>query len=328
MKKRIVATLLALCMVLGLGVGAFAAGDGTSDVDPSEMEWDEFLEWVAKNDAAHGHGDAGPSEEELNDYALTEEDMQALADAIGGFEREDIDNAFEYIRLTMERLLTTYPDAIADILDGGSGGPGAAESIRTDTNGYLGTESQLEVVAAVSDWLEQQQISGDRTDDLFLSLFGNIATDIEGKYEPFMEEILSGGEKRPAKTAEDEVTEQDLQELLTYIGKAVEDEYLTPNGIDPAALVWPTDPNTFRYFDEMVTNYCISTLTGEPPAPVREEYVPASPDKEIMDAVYAGIMNWLDGFESVDYEYLIALSQEIDHIEYILEYLPANVTFE
>lgn len=133
---------------------------------------------------------------------------------------------------------------------------------------------------------------------------------------------------RPAKTAEDELTEDDLQEILTYIGKAVKDEYLTPNDIDPAALVWPSDPNTFRYFDQLITNYGISTVTGESPDPVREDYVPASPDKEIMDAVYAGVINWLNEFESVDYEYLLSIMQEIDHSEYILEYIPANVTFE
>ena len=322
MKKRTVATLLALCLVLSLGTGAFAAGDGTSDVDPSEMEWDEFLEWVAKNDAAHGHGDAGPSEEELNDYALTEEDMQALADAIGGFEREDIDNAFEYIRLTMERLLTTYPDAITDILDGGNGGPGAAESICADTNGYLGTESQLEVVAAVSDWLEQQQISGDRTDDLFLSLFGNTTTDMEGKYESFIEELLSGGEKRPAKTAEDEVTEEDLQELLTYIGKAVEDEYLTPNGIDPASFVWPSDADAWMYFHALLQRLYVKIGMGMEMS--LEDLIPASPDKEIMDAAFKGLTNWLDEFESYPVEYLDKISVSIEGDGFI----PANVTFE
>ena len=46
-----------------------------------------------------------------------------------------------------------------------------------------------------------------------------------------------------------------------------------------------------------------------------------------MDAVYAGVMSWLDGFESVDYEYLVTLGQEINNIEYVLEYLPANLTF-
>ncbi len=324
MKKRTLAMLLALCLVLSLGIGAYADGDETSDVDPSEMEWDEFLAWVEENDAAHGHGDAGPSEEELNDYHLTEEETKAFADALDGFDREDIFHAFDHIRLTMDLFPTTYADAIADILDGGDG---AAEKVSSDTNGSLGTEAQLEVVAAVSDWIEQQQIDQDRVDDFFWSLF-----DVEDISETFdsIDKLLSGEllpTEGPVKTAEDAVTDQDLQELLTYIGQAVQDEYLTPNGIDPAALVWPTDPSTFRYFDEAFTNYCISALTGEPPAPVRDDYVPASPDKEIMDAVYVGVMNWLDGFASVDYEYLIALSQQISTFDYIMEYLPANLTF-
>ena len=145
--------------------------------------------------------------------------------------------------------------------------------------------------------------------------------------EPTSSDVNESG-LRPAKTAEDTVTEEELQELLTYIGTAVKDEYLTPNSVDPAALVWPSDPNTFRYFDQLITNYGISVLTGESPESVREDYVPASPDKDIMDAVYAGVVNWLNEFESVDYEYVLSVIQEIDHSDYILEYIPANATFE
>lgn len=269
--------------------------------------------------------DAAPSEdgeEDVSAYHLTAEEARAFADALSGFDVEDIFHAFDHIRLTMDLFPTSYADAIADILDGGDG---AAEKVASDLS--IGTEAQLEVVATVSDWIEQQQIEQDRVEDFFSSLF--IVDDINETFDA-LDKLLSG-ELLPAegaaKTAEDTVTEQDLQELLTCIDKAVQDEYLTPNGVDPAALVWPTDPGTFRYFDVLFTNYCISALTGEPPKPVTDDYVPASPDKEIMDAVYAGVMNWLDGFESVDYEYLVTLGQEINNIEYVLEYLPANLTF-
>ena len=350
MKKRMLAMLLALCMILPLGIGALAEDDetdeglsdaqkaleeakaglaesltrngATSDVDPSEMEWDEFLAWVEENDAAHGHGDTEPSADALNDYSLTEEDMRALADAIGGFDREDIDNAFEFIRLTMDRILTTYAEAIADILDGGNGGQGAAEAVSADTNGFLGSEGQLEVVAAISDWLEQQQISQDRTDDFFMSLFGNTAIDVERQYEPFMEELLSGGEKRPAKTAEDEVTEEELQELLTYIGQAVEDEYLTPNGIDPASFVWPGDPGAWEYFHALLKRFYMEIGMGMEMS--LEDLVPASPDKEIMDAAFQGLTNWLGLFESYPPEYLDKISVAIEADGFI----PANVPFE
>ncbi len=278
----------------------------------------------AEEDAASAE-EAAPAEdgeEDVSAYHLTAEEAQAFADAMSGFDVEDVFHAFDHIRLTMDLFPTSYADAIADILDGGDG---AAEKVASDFS--IGTEAQLEVVAAVSDWIERQQIEQDRVEDFFWALFD--VDDISQTFDA-LDKLLSG-ELLPAegaaKTAEDTVTEQDLQELLTCIGKAVQDEYLTPNGVDPAALVWPTDPGTFRYFDVLFTNYCISALTGEPPKPVTDDYVPASPDKEIMDAVYAGVMNWLDGFESVDYEYLVTLGQEINNIEYVLEYLPANLTF-
>ena len=351
MKKRMLAALLALSMVLTLGAGAFAAGDenddglsdaqkaleeakaglaesltrngATSDVDPSDMEWDEFLAWVEENDAAHGHGDAGPSEDELNDYSLTEEDMQALADALDGFDREDIDNAFEYIRLTMDRILTTYAEAIADILDGGNGGQGAAEAISADTNGFLGSEGQLEAVAAISDWLEQQQISEDRTDDFFLSLFGNTAIDVEGKYEPFMEELLSGGEKRPAKTAEDPIFDEDAQEIMAYMARSISEEYLVPNGIGPDDLAWPTDQAAWEYYNDLLDQIYTETAIGGTPEPISEDLVPASPDKEIMDAAAQGVANWLYEFESVESGYLDHLYALLKDSQYIME----NVTF-
>ncbi len=324
MKKRMLATILVLCMVLSLGIGAYADGDETSDVDPSEMEWDEFLAWVEENDAAHGHGDTGPSEDELNDYSLTEEDMQALADAIGGFDREDIDNAFEYIRLTMDRILTTYAEAIADILDGGNGGQGAAEAISADTNGFLGSEGQLEAVAAISDWLEQQQISEDRTDDFFLSLFGNTAIDVEGKYEPFMEELLSGGEKRPAKTAEDPVLDEDMQELMSCIAKSITEEYLVPNEISAEDFVWPDNPVALEYYNTLLTHvYYEVTLDIDTGLLEGELVPPESPDKEIMDAAVQGIANWLHESESVDSVYLDDLFGTLRDYQFIQD----NVIF-
>ncbi len=133
---------------------------------------------------------------------------------------------------------------------------------------------------------------------------------------------------KPAKTSEDSVTDEELEEMMTYIAKSVSEEYLVPNGINPEDLVWPTDPNTFRYFDQLFTNFCIAFLTEMPPDDVREDYIPASPDKDIMDAVFHGVTNWLDGFESYSYEYLLSVSDQIDHLEYILEYIPANINFD
>ena len=333
MKKRMLSILLALCMVLSLGVGAFAedgeepeepAGlpDGMWDkmTDEQRAKYEEYLEFKEAKDGQSGEAEEAETAK-VNEYGLTDAAAQALAGKIRAHLREDYLNVYGVAAADF-----SWSEVSADVWNAVGTVPSmaymAGQSL-TDSPEELGRTFEDEslnalagaVAAALREWALEEG------DDSFEALWGSLS---DGR--TFSQFVTEYAAFRPAKTAEDEVTEQDLQELLSYIGKAVKDEYLTPNGIDTAALVWPTDPGTFRYFDEMVTNYCISTLTGEPPAPVRDDYVPASPDKEIMDAVYAGVMNWLGEFESVDYEYLISLSQEISNIEYVLEYLPANLT--
>ena len=333
MKKRILAMLLALCMVLSLGTGAFADGeepeepaglpDGMWDkmTDEQRAKYEEYLEFKEAKDGQSGEAEEAETAE-VNEYGLTDAAAQALAGKIRAHLREDYLNVYGIAASEF-----SWPEAESDVWRAIVAVPNMAYSAGmslTDAPEQLGNTFEDEslnalagaVASALREWVLEEG------NDSFEALWGSLT---DGR--TFSQFVTEYATFRPAKTAEDEVTDQDLQELLTCIGKAVEDEYLTPSGIDPAALAWPTDPATFRYFDEMFTNYCISALTGEPPAPVRDDYVPASPDKEIMDAVYAGVMNWLDGFASVDYEYLIALSQQINTFEYVLEYLPANLTF-
>lgn len=133
MKKRWLATLLALSLVLALGAGAFAEG-------------------------------------ELNAYQLTGSEMAALSEALGGSDRMDIDNAFFHIIMTYEQTSKshtfTYADAIADILaaDGDSNADALASMFG------IGYEEELDVVTAISDWLDAQQLDEERTAAFFQSL--------------------------------------------------------------------------------------------------------------------------------------------------------------
>lgn len=128
----------------------------------------------------------------MSAYHLTAEEAQAFADALGGFDVEDIFHAFDLIRLAVELYPSTYADALADILDGEDG-----DAEQVAANFSIGTEAQVEVVAAVSGWIEQQQIEEDRVEDFFSSLF--IVDDISETFDA-LDKLLSG-ELLPAEDA-------------------------------------------------------------------------------------------------------------------------------
>ena len=165
MKKRMLATLLALCMVLSLGAGALA------------------------------------TEEELNDYQLTGPEMAALSEALGGSDRMDVDNAFFHIILTYEQASKsqafTYADAIADVL-AADGDNSPADQLASMFG--IGYEEELEAVTAISDWLNEQQMDEDRTAAFFQSLSDGMNWPTDA-YEAFAEELFSGREAAPAEDA-------------------------------------------------------------------------------------------------------------------------------
>ena len=162
--------------------------------------------------------DAAPAEdgEGVSAYHLTVEDAQAFADALSGFDVEDILHAFDLIRLTVELYPSAYADALADILDGGDGD---AEKVASDLS--IGTEAQLEVVAAVSDWIEQQQIEADRVEDFFSSLF--IVDDISETFDA-LDKLLTGellpaeGTAVPAEPIEFDVDHLNTDETGAVLG--------------------------------------------------------------------------------------------------------------
>ena len=153
MKKRTLAMLLSLCLVLTLGAGALADG------------------------------------EELNVYQLTGSEMAALGEALGGADPMAVDNAFFHIIMTYEQTSKsqafTYADAIADILaaDGDSNADALAAMFG------IGDEAELDVVTAISDWLAEQQMDEARTAAFFQSLSDGMNWPTDA-YEAFAEELL------------------------------------------------------------------------------------------------------------------------------------------
>ncbi len=153
MKKRMLATLLALSLVLTLGIGALAA------------------------------------EEELNDYQLTGSEMAALSEALGGADSSAVNDAFFHIVMTYEQTSKsqafTYADAIADVLaaDGDSNADALASMFG------IGYEEELEVVTAISDWLAEQQMDEERTAGFFQSLSDGMNWPTDA-YKAFAEELF------------------------------------------------------------------------------------------------------------------------------------------
>lgn len=132
---------------------------------------------------------------------------------------------------------------------------------------------------------------------------------------------------RPAKTAKDanSISDEDTQELMSYIGKSISEEYLVPNGISAADFAWPTDETAWKYYDALLTKVYFKVAVGiDRDELITEDIIPASPDKEIMEAATDGVLNWCQLFESVDSVYLDYLFIPLRDYQYVQD----NVTFE
>lgn len=132
---------------------------------------------------------------------------------------------------------------------------------------------------------------------------------------------------RPAKTAKDSqsISDEETQELLSYMGKSISEEYLVPNGISAADFAWPTDETAWEYYDALLTKVYFKVAVGiDRDELITEDIIPASPDKEIMEAATDGVLNWCQLFESVESVYLDYLFIPLRDYQYV----QGNVTFE
>ena len=180
MKKKMLAALLALCMILSLGTAALA-------------------------------------DEERNDYQLTAEEMEALSEALGGLDPMDVDNAFFHIILTYEQTsksqACTYADAIADVLAADEDNSPADQLVAMFG---IGDEEELEAVTAISDWLEEQKMDEEQTAAFFQSLSDGMNWPTDA-YEALSEELFPT-EADPAAPIEFDVDPANTDENGAVIG--------------------------------------------------------------------------------------------------------------
>ena len=291
MKKRMLATILALCMVLPLGAGAFAA--------EAEMA-------------------------EVNEYGLTDAATQALASKIRAHLWEDYLSVYDIAASDF-----SWPEAGSDVWRAVVAVPDEAYNAGaklTDAPEGLGItfedESLSALAGAVATALREWVITaGDAGEDNFKALWGSLSG--ERTFSQFVTEYATF---RPAKTAEDShpISDEDMQELMSYVGKSFSEEYFVPNEISAEDFAWPDDDAAWLYYNTLLTQvYFKATLGVDRDELITEDIIPASPVKEIMDAVAHGILNWLYQFESVESVYLDDLFVTLRDYQYIKD----NVTF-
>lgn len=129
-------------------------------------------------------------------------------------------------------------------------------------------------------------------------------------------------------TADTEITADDIQQIYASIKENVTAEYLEPNGIDPATFSWPSsESSSWNYFDDLYTScyLCVDLqipFTEDELTQYEGEY--PTQDKELFEAVFFGILNWMDSKGSYDTGYYSAVLGKLN--PYVSN-LPANVTF-
>ncbi len=331
MRKRMLATLLALSMVLTLGAGAFA-DDGAEPEDSVELS-DDILDKMTDEERAryedfikrHEEIQAGQSDRadgaepaEVNEYGLTDAATQALAGKIRAHLREDYLSVYGIAAADF-----SWPEAESDVWRAVVTVPTMAYSTGmslTDAPEQLGNTFEDEslnalagaVAAALREWVLEEG------DENFNALWGSLT---DGR--TFSQFVTEYAAFRPAKTAEDPIFDEDAQEIMSYIAGSISEDYLVPNGISPDDFAWPTDQAAWEYYNNLLNQIYTEIAIGGTPEPIREDLVPASPDKEMMDAASQGVANWLYAFESVESGYLDHLYALLKDSQYIME----NVTF-
>lgn len=87
------------------------------------------------------------------------------------------------------------------------------------------------------------------------------------------------------------LTEEDVEALKASIKNAVLEEYIKPNGVDPANFSWPASTSdVWWYFDKLLILYHGEKFMGG--APDVELTYPEGSEKSIIDATYNGFIKW------------------------------------
>ncbi len=327
MKKRILAMLLALCMILALGAIALAEGEELEEPeglpdgmweemsDEQKAKYEEYLEFKEAKDGQSGEaGEAGTAE--VNEYGLTDAAAQALAGRIRAHLREDYLNVYGVAAADF-----SWAEVPADVWNAVGTVPAMAYSAGQSLTSApeelgmtLADESLDALAGAVGAALREWVLA--EGDDSFQALWGSLT---DGR--TFSQFVTEYAAFRPAKGAEDPIFDEDTQEIMSSIARSISEEYLVPNGIGGADFAWPADQAAWDYYNALLDSIYDEIATGAD-NPVDGSLAPASPDKEIMDAAAQGVADWLYAFESVASAYLDHLYPLLKDAQYIMD----NVT--
>lgn len=96
--------------------------------------------------------------------------------------------------------------------------------------------------------------------------------------------------------------DEDIRELKVTIKDAVINEYIIPNGIAKETFSWPEGSSiAWEYCSQLTLNYAMNKFFGTD-ASIDPNFIPPSPEKEIIDAVYNGIIAWYESSGRDSYE--------------------------
>ena len=112
-------------------------------------------------------------------------------------------------------------------------------------------------------------------------------------------------------TADTEITEEDIQKVYASIKESVTTEYLEPNGIDPATFSLPASEEAWSYFFKLSESYYMELFTGVEIDTSSTENLPPSPEKEIMDSIFKGLLSGLDNLGKYDADYYSKFTQKL-----------------
>ena len=112
-------------------------------------------------------------------------------------------------------------------------------------------------------------------------------------------------------TADTEITEEDIQKVYASIKENVTAEYLEPNGIDPATFSLPASEEAWSYFFKLSESYYMELFTGVEIDTSSTENLPPSPEKEIMDSIFKGLLRGLDNLGKYDADYYSKFTQKL-----------------
>ena len=169
----------------------------------------------------------------------------------------------------------------------------ACGNTETDSGGGK-TETETEAPAA-----DDQQTESEETEEV-----SNKEEDAVGS---------SGESETPdvVLTADTEITDEDMQEIYASIKESVTTEYLEPNGIDPATFSLPASTEAWSYFFTLSESHYMELFTGVEIDTSSTENLPPSPEKEIMDSIFNGMLSGLDNLGKYDADYYSKFTQKL-----------------